>query len=180
MKKVGTMAQPVERLLECDRFAVERIQFTLTDGSVHQRDVVRHPGSVVILPLLADGQVCLIRNYRASVGKTLIELPAGTCEPHESPRDTAARELVEETGFVAGLLRQVAEFYAAPGILDEKMVLYLATELEQVHPRREAGEQIENLVVSLEEARDLVEQGVICDAKTIVGLWGPWLRRPQG
>ncbi len=124
--------------------------------------------------------MCLIRNYRGSVGQTLIELPAGTREPHESPRETAARELEEETGFVAGSLRQVAEFYAAPGILDEKMVLFVATKLEAARPRREAGEQIENLILSLADARDLVRQGAIRDAKTIVGLWGPWQRMQQG
>ncbi len=157
-------------LLKCDRFFVERVVQTGSDGKLHQRQVVRHPGSVVILPCVDDKHICLIRNYRVAVGKTLIELPAGTLEPGEDPQATAFRELIEETGYRAEHMQRLHAFYAAPGILDEQMALFAATGLTAGEPEREAGEQIENLLVSWEEALDMVRLGEICDAKTIVGL----------
>ena len=157
-------------LLETSRFRVERVTRTLADGTPHQREVIRHPGAVTILPLVDEQHVCLIRNYRVSVDQTLIELPAGTREPHEPPETTAHRELIEETGYRAGELTEIHQFYLSPGILDERMYLYLATDLELVGAQREVGEEIENLVVSLTEAIAMVQDGQIQDAKTIVGL----------
>ena len=91
-----------EILFRAQRFQVERAIQTMPDGSRHVREVVRHPGAVVILPLLDDGRVCFVRNFRVAVGETLIELPAGTLEPNEDPAETAIRELAEETGYRAG------------------------------------------------------------------------------
>jgi ADP-ribose pyrophosphatase len=142
----------------------------LPDGRVKQREIVRHAGSVVIVPAIDDQHVCLIRNYRVAVDAPLIELPAGTLEPNESPRQCAARELVEETGYHAGQLVQLTSFYAAPGILDELMHLFLASDLSAGPPRREADEEIDNLVLAWEEALRMIECGEIRDAKTIAGL----------
>ena len=164
------MNSPSDILLKCDRFFVERVVQTGSDGKLHQRQVVRHPGSVVILPCVGDGHVCLIRNHRVAVGKTLVELPAGTLEPGEDPEATAFRELIEETGYRAQHMQRLHAFYAAPGILDERMALFAATDLTAGEPAREASEQIENLLVSWDEALDMVRRGEICDAKTIVGL----------
>ncbi len=164
------MNSPENILLTCDRFFVELVVTSGADGKLYQRQVVRHPGSVVILPCVDDEQVCLIKNYRAAVGKTLIELPAGTLEPDEDPQAAAFRELTEETGYCAREMRRLHAFYAAPGILDEWMTLFAATDLTAGEPRREAGEQIENLLVSWHEAVEMVRGGEICDAKTIVGL----------
>ena len=96
------MSQEPEVLLQAGRFRVVRMSRRLTDGTLHSREVVQHPGAVVILPLLADGRVCLIRNYRMTVGETLLELPAGTLDAGEDPAETARRELTEETGYRAG------------------------------------------------------------------------------
>lgn len=101
---------------------------------------------------------------------TLIELPAGTREPHEPPEQTAHRELIEETGYEAARLEPLHEFYLSPGILDERMHLFLATGLREVGANREVGEEIENLVVPWSEALEMVRQGMIQDAKTIVGI----------
>jgi len=152
------------------RFVVERVTYRDSQGHEFMRDVIRHPGSVVIVPLVTADQVCLIRNYRASVDEHLIELPAGTLESGEPAEQCAARELTEETGFRARTWKQLTSFYAAPGILDEHMRLFLASDLDQGSPAREPGEQIQNLVVSLDEALRMVHDGTIKDAKTIIGL----------
>jgi len=125
---------------------------------------------VAIVPLLADGSVCLIRNFRVSVQQTLIELPAGTLEPSETPEQTARRELQEETGYRARRIYPLRAFYLSPGILDERMHVFVAEDLEAVGTAREPGEQIENLIVPWSEALRMVHAGEIQDAKTIAGL----------
>jgi ADP-ribose pyrophosphatase len=152
------------------RFHVVRIGQRTAAGQVRPYEVVRHPGSVVILPMVDAQTVCLIRNLRVAVNRTLIELPAGTREANEDPLATAQRELVEETGYVAKRLDKLHEFYMAPGVLDEQMTLVLATELTPGRPEREPGEEIENLLVPWATAIAMARDGEICDAKTIVGL----------
>jgi ADP-ribose pyrophosphatase len=170
-------AEPV--LLRGSRFQVVRVQQPLAAGGFREREVVRHPGAVVLLPLVDDNHICLIRNYRISIRKTLIELPAGTLEPGEPPLETAARELVEETGFVAQQLQLFHTYYPSPGVLDELMYLYVATGLTPGPAQREVGEEIDNLIVSWDEALALVDRGEIVDAKTLVGLllFQRWRRR---
>ena len=159
-----------ELLLSTPRFRVVRELYVGAGGDTRSREIIRHPGAVVIVPLLDDGRVCLIRNYRVSVQQTLIELPAGTLEPPEPPLACAVRELIEETGFRATRVEQVHAFYLSPGILDERMHLFLATGLTAGDPAREAGEEIENLLVPLAEAVKMIFRGEIQDAKSIVGL----------
>ena len=150
-------------LLRTERFFVQRVSQRTSHGTVHEREVIRHPGSVVILPCVDDQHVCLIRNYRVAVDQTLIELPAGTLEDGEEPLETAARELIEETGYRADKLHPLHSFFAAPGILDERMHVFVATGLTEGPPQREANEQIENLVVTWAEALQLVRRGeIIC------------------
>jgi ADP-ribose pyrophosphatase len=157
-------------LFQGRRFRVEQAVQTTPDGSQHVREVVRHPGAVVILPLLDDGRICFVRNYRVAVRQTLIELPAGTLEPEEEPARTALRELAEETGYRAGRIKHVITFCMSPGILDEQMHLYLAEALQPGPTALEAGEDIEPLLCTWEEALELVHRGDIRDAKTLVGL----------
>jgi len=152
------------------RFSVIEIERRTPDGQVRNRAVVRHPGAVTIIPMVDEDHVCLIQNFRVSVNQTLIELPAGTLEPPEPPEQAAHRELIEETGYKAGVMRELHGFYLSPGILDERMHLYVATDLVAVGASREPGEEIENLVVSWQEAMQLVESRKIQDAKTISGL----------
>jgi ADP-ribose pyrophosphatase len=163
-----------EPLLSARRFEVRRVTRSLPDGRLQSREVVRHPGSVVIVPCVDADHVCLIRNFRLSVHETLIELPAGTLESSEPPRECASRELIEETGYRAASMRQLTDFFAAPGILDEKMHLFLAEQLSGGDPEREPEEEIENLVVTWREAFAMVRSGEIHDAKTIVGLFVGW------
>lgn len=159
-----------EILLRARRFAVVRKSYATPDGRLHQREVIEHPGAVTILPLLDDDRICLIRNYRVAVGETLIELPAGTLEPGEDPAETARRELEEETGYRAGSVTRLCDFFMSPGILRERMFVFLASELQPGEPRLEGGEQIEAMPVRWDEAMQLVATGQIHDAKTLAAL----------
>ena len=157
-------------LLTTSRFQVVQEQQTTASGELRPREIVRHPGAVVIVPLLDDGRVCLIRNYRISVKQTLIELPAGTREPNEEPIVTAQRELIEETGFRCEQIVPLHSFYLSPGILDERMHAFVATGLTPGPTALEAGEEINNLLVPFDEAIAMIFRGEIQDAKTIVAL----------
>jgi ADP-ribose pyrophosphatase len=157
-------------LLRTRLFTVVGQDFDPSHGVSVQRQWVRHPGAVVIVPLVDEDRVCLIRNHRLTLGKTLIELPAGTRDPDESPEATAARELAEETGFRAASWTKLHEFFTSPGILDERMFLFLATGLVAGVAAREPGEEIENLIVSWDEAVSMAIDGRIEDGKTLVAL----------
>ncbi|MFO0883089.1 MAG: NUDIX hydrolase [Pirellulales bacterium] len=164
------MPSEPELLLTTSRFRVVREYQPLANGQTRPREIVRHPGAVVIVPLLDSGEVCLIRNYRISVKQTLLELPAGTLEPNEPPIETAGRELIEETGFRAAKIFPLHQFFLSPGILDERMHAFLATGLTAGPTALEAGEEIINEVVPLEVAVGKIFSGEIQDAKTIAAL----------
>ena len=166
---MNIMNEPV--LLKASRFTVNAMTMIDKHGNQVMREVIRHPGAVVLLPILDDGSIVMIENYRRSVDQTLLELPAGTVEIGEPPEATAPRELIEETGYRAGSIKKVHEFYSCPGICDELMHLYAATDLVAGDPNREATEQIENRIVSRDEVKSLIASGEIRDAKTLVGLY---------
>jgi ADP-ribose pyrophosphatase len=157
-------------LLNTRRFQVVRHRYTLADGNEVVRETVQHPGAAVILPLLDDGRVCLVRNYRVAVDETLIELPAGTLEESEPPIATAARELAEETGYTAARIEPLAEMLMSPGILKERMHVFLATGLSAGTAALEAGEEIETFVVAWDDALAMIDDGRIKDAKTVAAL----------
>ena len=163
-----------EQVFSGVRFHVVRVR-----QGARVREIVRHPGSVTIVPLVDENRICLIRNYRIAVEKTLLELPAGTREPGEPPEETARRELLEETGYRAATWERLPGFYVSPGILDERMELWLATDLTSGAPSREEGEEIENVEMSWVEIDERIDSGEIEDAKTLVGLWHArrWLDR---
>ena len=147
---------------------VDRV--TLTDGREVEREVVLHPGAVVVAAVPCRSRVLLVRQFRHAVGEELLELPAGTLEPGETPETCAARELVEETGFRARSLRRLIAFWSSPGILREKMHLFLAEDLEKAEQRLDEDEVLRVEETSLDDALEMIRDGRIADAKTIAGL----------
>jgi ADP-ribose pyrophosphatase len=164
------VAEEPELLLSTSRFTVVRHTIVTPHGGRQTRESVQHPGAVTIVPLLDDGRICLIRNFRVAVGETLVELPAGTLEPGEDPAGCAARELAEETGYTARTMEAVAQFWMSPGILRERMHLFVATGLTPGTARPAADEEIEMLLVTWEAALEMAGRGAIHDAKSLVGL----------
>jgi ADP-ribose pyrophosphatase len=137
------------------------------------KEICVHPGAVVVLPLLgnlAAETVVLIRNRRYSVGQTLLELPAGTLEKGEEPMNCAGRELLEETGYLAGRLSPLTNFYSSPGILTEKMYVFAAYDLEMRKSALEPDEEIDLAPTRFEEAIEMCGDGRIVDGKTIATL----------
>jgi folate-binding protein YgfZ len=159
-----------EVLLESKRFRVVRVVEPCTDGSRREREIVRHPGSVVIVPLVSAREVCLVEVVRVAVGRTLLELPAGTLDRVESLEEAARRELAEETGYRAGRIVSAGAMWMSPGILRERMHLFVAEDLVAGPQALEPGEQIRTRVVTWDEAIAMCLDGRIDDAKTIAGL----------
>ena len=144
---------------------------TIREGeTTYQREVVRHPGSAVIVPVFEDGSVALVRQYRHPAVRYLLEAPAGTLNRGERPDEGAARELEEELGFVAGKLEKLSEFFVTPGFCGEKMWLYLATELTETKQQLEDDELLEVVRLPFSRALEMITAGEIEDAKTIIGL----------
>ena len=144
---------------------------TVREGEItYKREVVHHPGSAVIIPAFPDGTVALVRQYRHPAVRYLLEAPAGTLNLGERPEEGAARELEEELGFVAGKLEKLSEFFVSPGFCEEKMWLYLATEMTRTEQRLEADEVLDVVRLPLRQALEMITDGEIEDAKTIIGL----------
>ena len=139
-------------------------------GNTSIREVVSHPGGVVAVPILNDGRVILIRQFRYPLQKYILEFPAGKLDSDLSPRDTIARELEEEAGYHARLLTHECSFYTSPGISNELLHLFLARELEPVPQRLEEGEHISVEPCTLEECLARAVRGEITDGKTLLGL----------
>src|SRR5437773_4907626 len=144
---------------------------TVREGDkTYIREVVHHPGSSVILPAFDDGTIALVRQYRHPAVRYLLELPAGTLNDKERPEEGAARELEEELGLVAGRMEKLSEFVVSPGFCEEKIWLYLATEMTETAQRLEDDEMIEVVRLPIDRALQMITDGEIEDAKTIIGL----------
>jgi len=166
------MSRAVQRqqVYESRVFNVEECSFLGQEGSEIIRSVVRHPGAVLIVPILSDGRFVLIRNWRVSVDKALLEFPAGTLEQEESPLVTAERELREETGYKAGRMEPLGSFFTSPGFADELMHVFLAGELEEGTQRLEPHEEIEVVIVSPVELSSMVASGTMVDGKSLAAM----------
>ena len=157
-------------------FAVERVAYRDDEGNELVRDVVRHPGAVTVIPVLDDGRLVMIRNWRVAVSGWLDEFCAGKLERGEDPAVAAARELEEETGHRATCIRRVGTFFTSPGFADERMHVFEARGLVPVPRRLEAGEQIEVAVRSVDELRGMIADGRMQDGKTLGAflIWTLW------
>ena len=144
---------------------------TVREGELtYQREVVHHGGSAVIVPVFDDGTVALVRQYRHPAVRYLLEVPAGTLADGERPEYGAERELQEELGVIAGRMEKLTEFFVSPGFCEEKMWVYLATELVQGKQQLEEDEILDVVRLPISEALEMITSGEIQDAKTIIGL----------
>jgi len=155
------------------KFDLDMVSGTSPSGQVFTREAIRHPGSVIILPLVGEPgreRIVMIRNYRLAMGAWLWELPAGTMTPGEEPPVCAARELEEETGFVAATLEPICRFHPAPGLADELMHAYLARGLTPTQQSLEVDERIQVEQMEPSRALAMVESGDMTDAKSMMLL----------
>jgi ADP-ribose pyrophosphatase len=172
-RETGTLlSREVKHTGRIFRLEVDRV--TLPGGHTIDMEIVRHPGSVVLLPVPAPGKIILIRQYRYAIDRWIWELPAGTLKPGEDPTAAAARECEEEIGLVPGRVTRLGGYFPTPGFCDEEMVYFRCEDLRAPAPdstvTKDEDEEIEPRTFSLDEARALVASGEIVDLKTLAGL----------
>jgi len=141
------------------------------------RELVVHPGSVVIIPVLNEKtkDIVLIKQFRYAVNKNIFELPAGTLEKNENPLICAKRELQEETGYKAKFFRKITEIFPSPGIMTEKMHLFIAKNLMKSKQNFDDDEKIKTIIINLDKVVKMIIEGKINDAKTIAGILLFWV-----
>jgi len=159
-------------------FNVFQETVTLPNGNAINLDVIRHPGAAAIVPLTRNQTVIMIEQYRHAVGGTIWEIPAGTLDERESPLTCAQRELTEETGYTAATWQKLGEITPVPGYSDERIQLFLATDLTLSLQHLDPDEVLEVREVAFTDALDMIARGIIQDAKTICGLFmaHAWLK----
>jgi ADP-ribose pyrophosphatase len=153
---------------------VEKHSIRLPDGSTGEREFIRHPGAVLIVPLFPDGRVLLERQFRYPHGREFIEVPAGKVDPGEAGLETAKRELREETGYVATDWTRIGVLHTAIAYSDEGIEMFVARGLAKREARLDAGEFLEVIDLQMETAIGMIRDGRITDAKTVAALL--WLR----
>lgn len=171
----GQEGGAAERLASRTVFAGRRIEvrvdrLRLPGGAEHDFEMIHHPGAAAIVPLFASGEVLMLRQYRYATGGWLLEVPAGTLEPGESPEHCAARELQEETGYRAGALQPLGWIWTAPGFTDERIWLFLATGLAGGRQALERDELLTLERLPLTRAAAMAAGGEIVDAKSVAAL----------
>jgi len=155
-------------------FDVARDRLREENGFEIVREVVRHSGGAGCLPLFPDGRVGLVKQYRHPARRELLEIPAGKIEPGETPIECAAREVEQEIGFRAGRIEKLAEFYSTPGFCEERLFVYLATDMTPAKPNPDPDEFVETVFLPLAEAVAMAERSEIEDSKTIIALLLTW------
>jgi len=151
-------------------FQLQRDTVIEPGGVEAERDIIVHPGSVVVLPIFKDGRILLIRQYRHSVGELLWELVAGRKEPNESPVAGARRELVEETGYTARRMRKLMRVVPTPGFVNEWMWIFAAEGLTEGAAQPEEDEKLSPRIFTLKQAEKMIKSGTLRDAKSICGI----------
>jgi len=151
-------------------FGLRRDEVLEPSGLRTTREVITHPGSVVVLPVLPDGRIVMVRQYRHATRQYLWELVAGRKEPEETPKQGAARELLEETGYRAKRLKVFLDVFPTPGFLEERMYILLAEGLTAGKAQPEEDEKIEVRAFKLKELKQMIKSGRLKDAKAIAGI----------
>jgi len=149
-------------------FTIETI--TLENGEIVDLEVIRHPGAAAVVAMPDPSSLLLLRQYRHAVGGYILEVPAGTVEAGETPDRCARRELIEETGYAGHTWEALGEITPVPGYSDERIHLFLATDLTPARQRLDRDELIQVQTVPVEKAEEMVQSGTIQDAKTIAAL----------
>ena len=150
--------------------SLKKEEVLLPSGKKIYREIVIHRGASAIIPVMDNGDIIFVRQYRHPIGEYILEIPAGTLKEGEDPEACARRELEEETGYRAGELIHLLTIYPSPGYSSERLYLYLARKLEKGNQNLEADEDISIMFLSLEDALEAIRERRIRDAKTIVGI----------
>lgn len=175
MTEQPIVPREIKTVFEGKIFTVQIETLTLPKGHELKAEIVRHPGSVVILPITDKGRIVLVRQYRAPLGRWAWELPAGSLKPGEDIERAARRECHEEIGLVAGRLEKLGSFYPTPGYCDEEMNFFRASALREAgdddeHAQPDEDEDIETKAFTVQELRTMIANGQIIDLKTVAGL----------
>jgi ADP-ribose diphosphatase len=152
-------------------FNLVRENVTLDNGVITDMEFVEHPGATAIIPLLNESRIILLKQYRHALRKYIWEIPAGTIDPQESVINCAKRELIEETGYSAEQWQKLGEMTPVPGYSDERIHIYLATDLQPAEQNLDRDEIINVHEIEISEAMEMVKAGKIQDAKSITGLF---------
>ena len=170
MSKLKETQLSTEQIYKGTLLDVRRDEITLPNGKTSAREYIKHPGAACIIPVLPDGNIALITQYRYPVQSEMIELPAGKLDPGEKPEVCAKRELEEEIGYSAGKLTFVCNIHPAIGFASEKMWIYLAEDLVKTVENTDHDEFLVLMPTHLDDAIKMVWDGKITDVKTIIGL----------
>ncbi|MCL4529084.1 MAG: NUDIX hydrolase [Chloroflexi bacterium] len=160
-----------EPLFQGRAFKIRRDYLKMPDGRETKFDIVEHGGSVIIIPIDAEGNLLFVRQYRHAAGTDLLELPAGTRDGDEPHEVCAAREIREETGMAAGKLERIGDFYLAPGYSTEFMVVFLATDLKHSPLDADEDEFLQVEKIPVKKAIEMAERGGVPDAKSLAALF---------
>ena len=170
-----TVPHQIRKVFEGRVFSVVIESITTAKGGKMDVEIVRHPGSVVLIPLTASNEVILVRQYRHAIGRSAWELQARTLKPNEEPKKAAARECHEEIGLLPGHLEELGSYFPTPGYCDEEMTFYKATGLREPgpddeHAQQDEDEDIEQQAFRLEQISSMIRSGEIIDMKTVAGV----------
>ena len=160
-----------EKLLDGRAFRIRRDYLKTPDGRTAKYEIVEHSGSVIMLPIDAEGNLLFVRQYRHAAGLDLLELPAGTRDGDEPYEVCAAREMREETGMAAASLERIADFYLAPGYSTEYMAVFLATDLRSDPLQADADEFLQLVRIPIRKAIEMAQRGKMPDAKSLAALF---------
>jgi ADP-ribose pyrophosphatase len=169
----GFRVVDTKRVYEGFRIDVLRASVQAPDGETFDREIVRHPGAVAVVPVTDAGGVLLVRQFRSPIDRTLLEIPAGTRDVEgEPPEQTALRELAEEVGVKAGRIEELGRFWNSPGFCDEETIVYMATDLVKCEPHRSGAEEryIEVHEIPLDRVEDLLVGETTVDIQSFVGI----------